>query len=1114
MRAIERQIDGDLSALKALRGFMEVGKNVTAEDFGKFGSRLVESNPSLLAVEWIARVHDGDSRRAFEEELRRNGAPIPKITTGKPGAGKESTGLAEYNPVRFMYPLNDSNRFVLGFDMAPCKACLAVLEKAAVTGQPATMGRMPMVEKTADGYSVPVVLPAYRGGTSEITDYAMVLLQVSGMVRRALEAFPDEGIRVELSDMAGDSANRFLYSSSGKTAPLNPSEFRFQQDFAVGNRTWRLVCTRPAPGFSRAWYVLTLGLILTFGTAGHFRSRTDIAALREDAAGARQIKEKLEDLVAQRTGKLQESESRLLTALTAVSDGFWEWNVATGEAYYSPQWIRLLGYAPEEVPPHVSFFFDVIHPDDVPTLMAAMNSNTAGPGGTKDLEIRLRKKDGTYLPVSDRGRVVEWAGKGKIARMVGTITDITERKLAESKLKEDVRIAEFGSAVGACLTHGDSLTAAMRGCCAAVERTFGPGIARIWTVVEEDESLELRAEAGLATQPDGTNSRIRLGSGYVGRSAEGGMARFTNDLAKDLSARDLDWAQREGIVSFACYPLTVEGRVLGVAGWFSRRPLSEASHRALESISTAIALYIYRAEAQNALRESEERMSLILAASKDAVIAMDSRGRITSWNPQAEATFGWTADEAIGKRLSRLIVPPAQHEAHAQGLQRYLATGESRMLNKQVAVTALRRDRTEFPVELTIVPVTIRGSQQFSAFVRDVTERNRLEEHVRQAQKMETVGQLAGGIAHDFNNLLTVINGYCNWALGKGTGMGTEEAQGYFSEILKAGERAAEMTGQLLAFSRRQVIAPKVVEIDSLVSRSESLIRRMAGESIQLDIKRADSRGKIKVDPSQFHQVMLNLVANARDAMPRGGEMAIEISNADFDEEYVRRNAWAKCGAFVKLEVRDTGIGMDNETRLRVFEPFFTTKKSGTGLGLATVYGIVHQHGGWITVSSEPGIGTVFTTYWPREHAEPVPMETPQKIRTAMLGGTETILVAEDQPEVRQFTSTLLARSGYRVLQAADGLEALAVAEQHAGETIHVLLTDVVMPRLNGRELAKQINSMRPETRVIFMTGYGENLISRAGVIDDDVDLLQKPFTPEALAAKVRSVLAKKIATA
>jgi len=555
-------------------------------------------------------------------------------------------------------------------------------------------------------------------------------------------------------------------------------------------------------------------------------------------------------------------------------------------------------------------------------------------------------------------------------------------------------------------------------------------------------------------------------------------------------------------------PLKIGDRAIGALVAQTYTPgvrYGEREKEILQFVSTQVAMAIERSHAEADLRASEARLKAIIDAALDAVITMDGDGVVLSWSPQAERVFGWPASEAVGGKLSTTIIPPRFREAHERGLAHFLGTGEGPVLNQRIEITGLRRDGREIPVELTITPVRLGGAWLFSAFLRDISERKLLEAQLRQAQKMEAVGRLAGGIAHDFNNLLTAIIGYTDLALAdlrEGDPMRQD-----MEEILRAAHRAAGLTRQLLAFSRQQVLAPRVLDLNEVVQTVDKMLGRLVGEDIELQSVLAPGLGHIKADPGQLEQVIVNLAVNARDAMPTGGKRTIETADVEMAETRGRDLTTVPAGRYVMLAITDSGTGMDEDTKARIFEPFFTTKEQGkgTGLGLATVYGIVKQSGGFIWVYSEPGHGTTFKIYLPRVEGAADALAPP--VGTAAVPrGTETVLIVEDEEAVRALAKTALARKGYRVLEAANGGEALLLCESERAP-IHLLVTDVVMPGLGGADLAQRLAPLRSEMKVLFISGYTDRAAARHGTMQPGAAYLEKPFSLDALARKVREVL-------
>jgi two-component system, cell cycle sensor histidine kinase and response regulator CckA len=515
--------------------------------------------------------------------------------------------------------------------------------------------------------------------------------------------------------------------------------------------------------------------------------------------------------------------------------------------------------------------------------------------------------------------------------------------------------------------------------------------------------------------------------------------------------------------------------------------------------------------AESALRTSERRFRALVEASWDAVALFGADGAILYGSPATTRLLGYDLSEFVGRNAFELIHPDDQQAVVAR-LTEVMAQPHAR-----VGVAARVRHKNGQWRHLEGVFTNLLDDPSVGAIVnnyRDITDRRSLEEQVILAQKMEAVGRLAGGVAHDFNNILTAIGGYTDLLLADLPD--GDRRRHDVEEIHLAAQRAAALTQQLLAFSRRQMMQPKVVDLRSLVTNIEKMLRRLIGEDILFATVLHPRTGNVRADPGKLEQVIVNLAVNARDAMPKGGRLTIETRSVVLDESYQAEHPTVEPGPYVLLAVTDTGVGMDEATRARIFEPFFTTKGlgKGTGLGLATVYGIVNQMGGHIRPYSEPDRGTTMRVYLPSVEAPADPIEQRGAISPEALRGTETILLVEDEDPVRSVTRQLLERNGYTVLEAADGPSALALIDGNGAQSlIDLLLTDVVMPGMSGRELADQLKARRPDLRVLFMSGYTDDTVVRHGMLEAGIAYLEKPFRPDLLLRKVRDVLAEQSGT-
>ncbi len=600
-----------------------------------------------------------------------------------------------------------------------------------------------------------------------------------------------------------------------------------------------------------------------------------------------------------------------------------------------------------------------------------------------------------------------------------------------------------------------------------------------------------------------------LGYSVVGSTGSGETAiRLAAELRPDLVLMDIHLgAGMDGIEAAARIREALELPVVFLTAFsddatLQRAKLTEPFGYILKpyedkDLQTAIEIGLYRHRAERGVRENEQWLSATLGSIGDGVIATDAQGRVRFLNALAQRMTGWTQAEAAGRALGDVfrIVEETSRTPLPNPALEALATGAPAIL----APNAILIDKTggELPIEDSAAPIRRSNGQIAGAVLvfRDISERRKLEEHLRQTQKMEAIGRLAGGIAHDFNYIMTVILGFSDLLLSEGE-FGESFTEGErrksLEQIAASGKRAAELTRQIMAFSRKQTLVMGVVNPNSVVRDMGAMVKRLIGSDIVFHLELEPNLGSVQADPTQLGQLILNLAVNARDAMPYGGQLTIATANAEDDR--------------VEIRVTDTGVGISETHLPKIFEPFFTTKRvgEGTGLGLATVWSIVEQGGGRIEVSSRLGVGTTFRALFPRvvERAMPTAGSPVAERRQ----GRETILLVEDEAAVRALAKTILRNGGYSVLEAADGKAALEVAARST-EPIHLLLTDVTMPHVSGRELAEQLSRTRPEMHILFMSGYTEDALLRVGIESRSVNFLAKPFRSEDLIRTIRELL-------
>jgi two-component system, cell cycle sensor histidine kinase and response regulator CckA len=606
------------------------------------------------------------------------------------------------------------------------------------------------------------------------------------------------------------------------------------------------------------------------------------------------------------------------------------------------------------------------------------------------------------------------------------------------------------------------------------------------------------AEKGTATYLSPAFNRIW---GYPAESALNKNEPFINPVHPDDREKVMNW----GPLTRSGQPVSYEYRIVRTDGsirhiWDRGYPIAEKDGKVTLYVGTGLDVTEWR-HAEEALRESREYLNQIINSIVDPIIVKDRNHKHVLVNDAFCAFTERRREDLIGKTGFETF-----SEEMAQRLwndeERVLQTGKP-SLTEDVVTDVHGQARTLMTQKSPLT--NEKGEKQIVFSMRDITEYKRLESQLLQSQKMEAIGSLAGGVAHDFNNLLNVINGYSELALESLDDHNPIRKD--IEHIWDAGRRAASLTSQLLAFSRKQILQPVILDLNIVITQMSSILRRLIGEDIDCVTNTPRDLGMINADPAKIEQVILNLAVNARDALPQGGKLTIETANVDFEEGYIREHSMAKAGAYVMLAISDNGIGMDAETQARIFEPFFTTKKKGkgTGLGLATVYGIVKQSNGFIWVYSEFGKGTTIKIYFPRVEGESAKFVIDDDA-VQDLQGSETVLLVEDETSVRNLASRILQDRGYNIIEAADGQEALRQAKEHNGK-IHLVLTDVIMPGMSGSSLVVQIEAVRPDIKALYISGYTDNAIVHHGILDSDIAFLQKPFSPNQLARKVREVL-------
>ncbi|CAA9285857.1 MAG: Sensory box histidine kinase/response regulator [uncultured Acetobacteraceae bacterium] len=794
--------------------------------------------------------------------------------------------------------------------------------------------------------------------------------------------------------------------------------------------------------------------------------------------------------LGEREAALRRSEERFRLAATAYQGAVYDLDPATGRVERTAGIEAITGVGAEACEPTVEWWRERIHPDDAERAWGAIARAVEGGVGRYDVEYRVAHADGRFVRVRDTALVVRDAG-GRPVRVVGSAVDVTARRQTEAALRaNEARLRAILGTVPVGVVIAEAPSGRIVEGNKEAERVFGH------PVLPSPDAESYRE--WVAHHPDGR--RVEAAEYPLSRVVRGGEEHA------ELEVLYLRGDEREAWVRLVAAPIRDEaGRTVGgVVACLDvdREKRAEAGLRRLNG------------ELESRVAERTAERDRMWRLSTDLMVVARFDRTIVAVNPAWTALLGWTEGELVGESLTGLVHPDDVERtlAEAGKLSRGLTTlrFENRYRHKDGSCRWL---------SWTAVPA--------GGFVhgvgRDITaeraaqaELAEAQEQLRQAQKMEAVGQLTGGVAHDFNNLLQVVLGSLD-LLRRRVPDADERTRRSIQGATEAAKRGAVLTARLLAFSRRQTLDPKPVEPNKLVAGMSDLLRRSLGEAVRIETVLAGGLWRACADPNQLENAILNLAVNARDAMPEaGGKLTIETANAHLDERYAREHADVPAGQYVMIAVSDTGTGMSPEVASKAFEPFFTTKDvgQGTGLGLSQVYGFVRQSGGHVKIYSEPGEGTTVKIYLPRLHgaAEAAGARGgAESDRTLPLpnGEGETVLVVEDEENVRRFTTEALRDLGYRVLEAGGAAAALRLLDAHGAE-VDLLFTDVVMPEANGRKLADEALRRRPGLKVLFTTGYSRNAIIHNGALDPGVQLIGKPFTVEELAAKLRAVLGRR----
>lgn len=1080
INGIHSHLQNILHEMDAVRRFFEGVDSVDREAFRRFVSPIRERF-HFKSIEWISKVIH-DQRLEFEKKAQNDGLSSFRISERTPQghlipAGERSV----YFPISFFEP-QASSKEQIGFDIASDPIQLQACSDAELTRMPAATPIVAIQQNGRELSGFRIFVPVYQSSAAGVPDSGTSRVFVgcvggvfltADIMNHAIEQTSPQGLLTQILDLSAPPESRLLHDHTPrmgqKDSGIDP-DLVYAREMRFAGRIWRTE-VRPngyfiaASGTASYRLVPYVGLLISILLALYLYSL--ITQHR-----------RAENLIKTRTAELLRSEERWQFALEGAGDGVWDWNPLTDELFFSPQCEAMLGYGENEFASHPNEWTSHVHPEDLDRTLQELDLHIENAAPLFHSEFRMRCRDGSYKWILARGKILSRDEKGRPLRMIGTLTDVTRIRQFEKELSETKTILQEAfqqSPIPMVMLSADGIVRIIN------------EAALLFLGIEDEpspigQSISSYQPSWKYFDPQGVPLKV---SELPVFQALKGNSMKNRELGVQTKSGDTRWN-------------------LATAG-----PIYDEKGTLLAAFSVFPEI-TERKISEQELRHAKDFLQAIYDQVNDAIFIHDGRtGKIIDVNRKMCEMYECTREEAL--TLNPEVFCTGERPYSSQDAMEWLI--KARLEGPQTVEWLGRKKSGKlFWVEVSINYVFIGQEECFLVTVKDITERkhseeekSRLEGQLRQAQKIEAVGLLAGGVAHDLNNLLTPILGYGEMLLSDPR---LDEAAGKDIELMvEAGKRARDLVRQLMAYGRRQTLEIKALDLNKVVMAFGSLLRRTLREDIQIDMSLAASLPTVNADQGQIEQVLMNLGINAQDAMPDGGRLVIETSPLRVDKTFQANHAEVAPGDYVQLSVKDSGHGIDPATQSRIFEPFFTTKElgKGTGLGLATVYGIVRQHGGYIWLESEMGTGSTFRICLPAAAAEEVD-PVPASVVAAHPRGNETILVAEDEPIVREIACEMLKGLGYRILTAETSEECLKIA-QDPGTRIDLLLTDVIMPEMTGKDLYQRILVASPLIKVLFMSGYTASIIADRGVIGEDLHFIQKPFTRATLAHKVREAL-------